>query len=170
MLSFRIDHILAYNFTLPVEATIKTCQKKWFIHVEQVEHAKHTDVSYVLHVLHGQSKRGFQLPLLIIMSILGQKEILNNILVPNADHRTVIDLPLPEFRHRESRTRIVDVHTRIDEPHLSRCCVDEGVAARFEVIDHVLVVVGDLPRRRREIRAGIIVAYTNFSAPRSKNR
>ena len=76
--------------------------------------------------------------------------------MPNADHRTVIDLPLPEFRHRESRTRIVDVHTRINEPHLSRCCVDEGVAARFEVIDHVLVVVGDLPRRRREGRAGIV--------------
>ena len=73
-------------------------------------------------------KEVLQLPLLIIMSILCQKEILNNTLVPNADHRTVIDLPLPEFRHRESRTRIVDVHTRIDEPHLSRCCVDEGIA------------------------------------------
>ena len=76
--------------------------------------------------------------------------------MPNADHRTVIDLPLPEFRHRESRTRIVDVHTRINEPHLSRCCVDERVTARLEVIDHVLVVVGDLPRRRREGRAGIV--------------
>ena len=30
-----------------------------FVHVEQVEHAKHTDDLYVLHVLHGQSKRCF---------------------------------------------------------------------------------------------------------------
>ena len=29
---------------------------KKFIHVEQVEHAKHTDDLPVLHVLHGQSK------------------------------------------------------------------------------------------------------------------
>ena len=42
-------------------------------------------------------KEVLQLPLLIIMSILCQKEILNNILVPNADHRTVIDLPLSEL-------------------------------------------------------------------------
>ena len=32
-----------------------------FIHVEQVKHAKHTDVLYVLYVLHGQPKEILQL-------------------------------------------------------------------------------------------------------------
>ena len=71
-------------------------------------------------------------------------------------HGAACDLPLAELRHRESSSRIVDVHARVDETHLSRLRVDEGVAARLEVIDHELAVVGDLARRRHEVRAGIV--------------
>ncbi len=41
-----------------------------FIHVEQVEHVKHTDDLYVFHVLHGQTKKAGILELWTSLQIL----------------------------------------------------------------------------------------------------